>query len=648
MLSLIKVKNNTDYYHPNRSRLYNVLFNPFGYTSMSMKRDSYNIRMYYAYDATIRKGGSVYFYTFTHNDSSLCKMYGYNVPDVRKVLMAIDAVRATLRRKYNISLDYFLATERGEGKGYRGYANNPHYHAIFFLNRGNYCYQKGAQKGLPIPYISINPVEFRRLLRLQWQGCDLPWYDRSSKQFRYGILREGDNCGVVSDFRAIGYVSKYVTKTKPSYCIDQYILDRILRSVTGRYCLTADYKFKSVDYEERVSCLNEDVLYAFLDYLVNHTSFDLDSVYHNDRMLDVLYGDLKRDDIDTFDTCTDSQRLEFLSRLVVLYETDYLAFIVPYVKEKVRLEQNDYRNFHSTKVRVSQGLGLSALDSAIVDDNGFDVVPVPTKTGFKYKMLPQYYLRKKYYDTLVDPNTGNTCYKINEAGVEWKVRTLCCRINSCIGHTENVLLSLVGPSGETLFNSILDYIKKNYFCTSSLTFGVYNGLFNGDVNYKNFYKYLINEGYLKDDKIDTSKLRDYAIYKKVYEYRCYDPTVCGSGIDPLADYKVYIRSSRDIVPYNPLGYSNFVKLELCKNYMEYSSHPHFAPNVGFYSFLDICSDYLRFFKDKENEEREEVSKRIRRNFENVKMGLLYKLGDNINVKSITYGFDDSLVLNDIT
>ena len=86
--------------------------------------------------------------------------------------------------------------------------NNPHYHVLFFLEDA---------KNEKFPYKVITPNEFRHLVRMYWQGFDED-VDKINGVFhdyndaRYGICKEGENIGKVTDFRACMYCAKYVCK----------------------------------------------------------------------------------------------------------------------------------------------------------------------------------------------------------------------------------------------------------------------------------------------------------------------------------------------------------------------------------------------------------------------------------------------------
>lgn len=65
--------------------------------------------------------------------------------------------RKQLLRKFGTTFKYFIGAELGDGKGERGMHNNPHYHALFFLEDAH---------NPKYPYIKILPEQFRHLVRM--------------------------------------------------------------------------------------------------------------------------------------------------------------------------------------------------------------------------------------------------------------------------------------------------------------------------------------------------------------------------------------------------------------------------------------------------------------------------------------------------
>lgn len=141
----------------------------------------------------------------TYNDKACPCYLGRNCFDYEDLRdLFTGGFRKQLLRKYGCTFKYFVGAELGDGKGKRGLFNNPHYHILFFVVSA--CDDR-------FPYVQISPEDFRHLVRLYWQGFDedlVGWH--SYKSAKYGIAREGDNCGLVTDFRACVYCAKYCVK----------------------------------------------------------------------------------------------------------------------------------------------------------------------------------------------------------------------------------------------------------------------------------------------------------------------------------------------------------------------------------------------------------------------------------------------------
>lgn len=201
----IRIKNNTKYFNPCTSKSRVTFSSPDSYQQRRIKIEGYETRLYWQFRYCEEHDGQTFFYTLTYNDEHLPKMYGLNCfdyEDLRDLLTG--GFRKQLLRKYGTTFKYFIGAELGDGKGTRGMHNNPHYHILFFLEDA---------KNERFPYVKITPDEFRHLVRLYWQGFD---EDTDGMQdyrtAKYGIAREGENVGKVTDFRAVSYCAKYVCK----------------------------------------------------------------------------------------------------------------------------------------------------------------------------------------------------------------------------------------------------------------------------------------------------------------------------------------------------------------------------------------------------------------------------------------------------
>lgn len=145
------------------------------------------------------------FYTLTYNDDHLPKYFGipcFDYDDLRDFLTG--GFRKKLLREYGSTFKYFVGAELGDGKGKRGLHNNPHYHALLFIESAH---------NSRFPYKKITEKELTHLVRLYWQGFDedatgfQPYEDA-----KYGMVGISDEGALVNDFRGEKYCAKYVTK----------------------------------------------------------------------------------------------------------------------------------------------------------------------------------------------------------------------------------------------------------------------------------------------------------------------------------------------------------------------------------------------------------------------------------------------------
>lgn len=200
-----RLKNRTKYFNPKTNRTYVEFSSPDSYQSRQMKIEGYETRLYWQFRYCEDNNGQTFFYTLTYNDANMPKRYGINCfdyEDLRDLLTG--GFRKKLLRKYGTTFKYFIGAELGDGKGSRGMHNNPHYHILFFLEPAH------IER---FPYTKISPTDFRHLVRLYWQGFDEDVDGfRDYNEAKYGIAKEGDKIGKVTDFRAMSYCAKYVCK----------------------------------------------------------------------------------------------------------------------------------------------------------------------------------------------------------------------------------------------------------------------------------------------------------------------------------------------------------------------------------------------------------------------------------------------------
>lgn len=198
--------NRTNYFNPAISRTHNSFMSSRSYRFHTIKKEGYESRLYWQYRFCEDNNGQVFFYTLTYADKNIPKYLGHNCFDYEDLRYLLNGGFVKfLLRNYGTSLKYFVGAELGDGKGNRGFENNPHYHILFFLTPSDKS---------KVSYRKISPIEFRTLIRRYWQGFDEDidgFHDY--KDCKYGICKEGsENLGLVTDFRACMYCAKYCVK----------------------------------------------------------------------------------------------------------------------------------------------------------------------------------------------------------------------------------------------------------------------------------------------------------------------------------------------------------------------------------------------------------------------------------------------------
>ncbi len=229
MLTQITLKNNS-HYRIQCDKSHFDIPNPNNFDVRKQRQNAYYVRNYYEFLDCQASGGFVTFYTFTFNDNALQKINGRNVLDNDAIhwLLRDSGLRKSLR-SLGLTFKYFVAPEYGEGKGNRGYGNNPHYHGIFYFYPIH-----GAELPRVSLFLLVNDVT--KLFRRFWQGND---YVASSSNdprlFKFGKLDVSKKGALVSDFKAIRYSSKYVVKDSIAYKNINHIRSYYLKTVVPRY-----------------------------------------------------------------------------------------------------------------------------------------------------------------------------------------------------------------------------------------------------------------------------------------------------------------------------------------------------------------------------------------------------------------------------
>lgn len=223
----LDIPNNSHYVNAN-SKIFFRLIHPNNFMSQKSKQMSYYVRLYFHWHHVKSLGGLCYFYTLTYNDKSLPYFQGipcFNHNNLRE-FMRSSGFDKVLFRDYGFRLQYFVSCELGEGKGKRGFDNNPHYHVIFFL------IPDGKQNK------PFNSVVFRDLVRKYWCGPSHTPEGRriSPYDYKYGIAMPGKNYGLLESAAALRYVSKYVLKDAVYRKLRRSLIDAAKFDIYNRLC----------------------------------------------------------------------------------------------------------------------------------------------------------------------------------------------------------------------------------------------------------------------------------------------------------------------------------------------------------------------------------------------------------------------------
>ena len=480
--------------------------------------------------------------------------------------------------------------------------NNPHYHILFFLQDA---------ENPRFPYVKIDPVEFRHLVRKYWQGFD---EDTDGKQdyqtCKYGIVKEGDNVGKVTDFRAIAYVSKYVCKD-----VKLKMGERKVRQLT-RF---REYQ-RSKWHHEYYKSFFDEVIKPKFNIPLNgsqtqwkYTDAELMKILTGYEVFAVSVLGKRYISVPTpedIDYVNFVKECDYKYNIHKLFNAHRNAIIASYVDAAV----TEWRNRYCNKCRISQGVGDYALQK--ITDKLNPVFEVPDKKGFKQRPLSMYYYRK-LYTKVIHPEEKSFTGKItkypairvlNEDGINYKVYRLGKQINKKAYQAKNNLQLVLG--NVELFNDM----RKS------------------DVNTQVFYHYdefLRRANYLLLDNENKDEIfKRYAEYKLIYEDRYF--SIKGSRlrtgydmppISPADDYRRFLSPSIYACHRSDLRLTQFLE-STDEDYLDYAEHPYFLHYIGLFGVLDLCADYFFIQEDnrkqKEAEERAETkrfhTKRILREF----------------------------------
>lgn len=556
----ITVKNNTHYFVPTKTKVQNTFINPRTFYARQNKIEGYENRLYWEWVRTNKLDGQTFFYTLTYNNANIPQYNGENCFDYEDLRQLLNGgFTKKLLRNYGTKMKYFVGAELGEGKGKRGDKNNPHYHILFFLTDA---------KDERYKYNRIDPLEFRNLIRIYWQGEDQDQKGYSDyKKFKKGIVKEGENLGLVTDYRAIVYCAKYVTKDVGLIKREAKIEEEIRKKWHNKIsCCAESYeRFWEEEIERRYNIPKYCTTNEIKEY-----------VWKNKELCKIL-GVIEKGNI-KWDCLAD---LSFAVIEELKLQQRFYEKCQEYLKEKVKNTINEYRNRYCNKCRLSQGVGTYAL-IGINEEN--PKIGIYTKSGYKERNLNLYYYRKLYCNVVKDP-LGNNKYILNEKGINYKKAKLKDKIEKL---TEDTIANLSWLTEEKYQD-----IQKSDINTSCIATWE-------DINTLRNY----------EEKRNIA--RRYAIYKLVYEGRFYKIENNGlPKIDVDSDFTNFITPEYTTTHYDIDPVSNFLQ-NGCESYMAYNTHPYFLQDHYFYTLFDTISDYLFIQEDDRREKEEAERKKVRR------------------------------------
>ena len=490
----IEFTNKTHYFIPDKDKPVIKCASPKSYRFRQNIIEGYETRLYYEYEKTKKEGGNTFFVTLTYNDKSVPNYLGFPCFDYEDLAEFLNGgFKKRINRDFGCDIKYFVSAELGEGKGKRGYENNPHYHALFFVTTDS-----------PFGHIPT-AAEFLHLVKVYWQGFDENtdgWHNfRTTGK---GIVREGKFGAVVNSFRALTYCAKYVIK---------------------------DVRLRN----------NEEKIREILT----------DNYYNQ-------FNEVNEDVIRT-------------------------------VSEMVDDDIRIYRNRYCNKCRISNGVGVSALEA--VTDKLNPKIPVPCKNGFKSR-TPCLYLYRKLYCDKVKDSIGNTIYVLNKDGIDYKLANLQSNIQS-------IKNKVISYKSLLLDRDFFNKVVKSDISNLSIDFDTFKENFNNIV-------------------YESNLCERYAVYKQIYEgrYFAYDKTgndifMSFPVIDLYNDYSRFLQPSYYLTDYQFDAPFDFLKSD-CQGYISYDMHPFFYKYLVYFRLFDLFTDYLFIQNDKSLEDKAKELEQVRK------------------------------------
>lgn len=293
------------------------------------------------------------------------------------------------------------------------------------------------------PHELLTPSLFQSLVRTYWQGENYENVRR--RDYKFGVACEGDNLGVINSPHALSYVVKYVGKDLPARLLERKLCAVAIRELYGKLLQSCFIQTSWL----RIAKKKYPTLEAFEALEMFKTDVDVKSFVHR------------------------------------LFKRFY--------KRKLL-------NRYSAKIRISQGIGLSALKELSPDGL---TVTIPYNNNIRTVNIPSYLYRKLYYDVIKDAKNNNK-YILNDKGIEMRLNTLHKTFKS-VSDTLEKSLQLHATEFDVVTSLDSDY---NVFLTAKKLYPVYTSIYR-DRLCPDVYHELHYESDLQDFLIMDSLCAEY-------------------------------------------------------------------------------------------------------------------------------------------
>lgn len=351
-------------------------------------------------------------------------------------------------------------------------------------------------------------------------------------------------------------------KAKFGQCKEGDLLGKVYNVSALKY--VAKYVIKDTE-----QCQNDNAVFQYWQDFYKRKGLDTEALIWYYWYLTEFYGSPQRHLYDDLrisrynwfrkhSTAKDKSYISYVTRycddlnakvhLTELYQwyTDY------YLNMRPILEYRNYLNKYSAKCRYSKSLGEYGLNF-VLDPDFEPRISIPSAEGYDIQPLCMYYYRRLYYDYYKCDVTGNVLYRLNERGKKQHIASLESRLFKFYNRL-NENLTIVRPAS------------------------------------------------LLPEPLSPELKWRYAVYKLIYEYRCFKSSdiISEFSLDAYSeDYKRFIDNDSVFFDYDLE--TVYLKRYFTRDYFNYSDHPWFKPHKAIFQYLDE----LNF---KANDIRSEISK----------------------------------------